>query len=139
MDKYTNTLEEAYLAVLRDHDAGTWPEHELPGGKVRVSPDGMKAIVLQDGRYPNVSEGYQINDFITETAMNLFGVMAVEFPATGEIRNVLVGDSASFGPNLPFSISGKCICLITMSEPWQSSQKHYVKWDPESNKYIKVN
>lgn len=139
MKTFKNALEAAYKKFINKHKAQKWEEHPLPGGKVKVSPDGMKAIVLQDGRYPNTEEGFQINDYITETATNLFGIMVVEFPVEGYITEVKEGSSIELGPKDPFSIAGKCICLIEMSEPWESSQKHYVRWDSKKKKYVEVN
>ncbi len=79
---------------------------------------------MTDGRYPT-EEGYQINDYITETETVLWGAAITEFPDTEEIVISTVGESLALPPKKRFSISGKCVCHVVMDQKWDSSQKHY--------------
>lgn len=119
--------EQQYALAKETYNTKDWNEYETPGGMVVVNPNGLEAIVMTDGRYPTIEEGYQINDYISETETVLWGTAVIELPDSGEIVVTTVGESFTFIPGKKFSISGKCVCKVVMDQKWDSSQKHYVK------------
>jgi hypothetical protein len=123
-------IEVAYAAMKQKHGAHTWPEFEVPGGKVAVHPDATLAIVYTDGRYPASSEGYHLNERITETEEVLWGAAVVEWLQPPELRVMRAGDVLAFAPGRPYSVSGKCVSLIRMDPPWDASQKRFVLAEP---------
>ncbi len=120
------TIEKKYEEIKKEYAAETWNEYDLPGGKVAVNPNGLEALVMTDGRYPTYDEGYQINDYISETEKILWGAAVIELPDTLEIIVTKEGESYTFLPKVRFSITGKCVCHVSMDQVWDSSQKHYV-------------
>src|SRR6185436_516066 len=117
-------IENIYQKFKETYNAGNWSEYEIAGGKVALSPSLTEAIVYTDGRYPTILEGYQVNDTITETEKTLWGIAVIELADPFEVVTVKEGDSYSFKPGRPYSISGKCVSYITMDKPWDSKQKH---------------
>lgn len=120
-------IEQKYQEYKEQYGAQEWAEYGLPGGKVALNPNGLEAIVLSDGRYPSYEEGYQINDYITETETVLWGAGVIELPDEGKIIIAQANDSYSFAPKQRFSITGKCVCHVVMDQRWDSAQKHYVQ------------
>ena len=127
MNDVMNEVEKQYEAAKQQFAGADWNEYETPGGKVTVNPDGLEAIVMTDGRYPTVEDGYQINDYISETETVLWGAAVIEFPDSEELIITTIGQSCTFIPKKRFSIAGKCVCKVVMDQKWESSQKHYVK------------
>lgn len=119
-------LELAYANAKRWHGAQDWPEFDVPGGKVVVSPDSTLAIVYTDGRYPTQSEGYHLNERVTETEEVLWGAAVVELLEPQELQVMQAGDVVALAPGRPYSVSGKCVSLIRMDPPWDASQKRFV-------------
>lgn len=123
-------IEQTYEHYKAEFGCGAWPEYEVPGGKVVVSPDGLRCLVFTDGRYPAFEEGYHVNDSITETEQILWGAAVVELAAPFELIAVGAGARISLLPGRPYSVSGKCVSMISMDRTWDSAQKHFVAADP---------
>lgn len=121
------SLELAYAHAKTCHGAQHWPEFDVPGGKVAVSPDATLAIVYTDGRYPTQSEGYHLNEHVTETEEVLWGAAVVELLGPQELRVMQAGEVIALAPGRPYSVSGKCVSLIRMDPPWEPSQKRFVQ------------
>jgi hypothetical protein len=120
------TVASAYQALKRRHGALAWPEFEVPGGKAAVSPDATLAIVCTDGRYPAPSQGFHLNERITETEQLLWGSALVEFLQPPEQRSVRAGDVVQLLPGRPYALSGRCVSLVHMDPPWDASQKSFI-------------
>ena len=122
-------LEIAYADAKRARGAQEWPEFDVPGGKVVVSPDATLAIVYTDGRYPARDEGFHLNERITETEEVLWGAAVVEYLHPQALQVMQVGDVVRLLPGRPYSVSGKCVSLIHMDPPWDARQKSFVQAD----------
>ena len=120
-----NPIIEKYQEYKKQFHAETWNEYPLPGGMVCVNSEQTEALVYMDGRYPTIEDGYQVNDFITETEEVLWGAMIVEFLDPKELIIVNAGEKISCNPKRPISMSGKCVCRVTFDQVWDGKQKSY--------------
>jgi hypothetical protein len=121
-----NTIETVYEQTKRQFGAEHWPEFEIPGGKVALSPQSRHAVVFTDGRYPALADGFHLNALITESEQIVWGGAVVEFEQPHELVVVKAGDVIGMPPGRPYSLSGKCVSFITMDRPWDSGQKRFV-------------
>jgi hypothetical protein len=119
-------IEQQYQHYKASLDAGSWPEYDVPGGKVVVSPDGLRCLVYTDGRYPLFEDGFHVNDSITETEEILWGAAVVELAEPFELLSLAQGERLALQPGRPYSVSGKCVSLISMDRSWDGAQKRYV-------------
>ncbi|MBB3118014.1 hypothetical protein [Pseudoduganella violacea] len=131
-------IEQIYEAYKAQLGAQAWPEYTVPGGKSAVSPDGLRCLVLTDGRYPAAAEGYHVNDTITETEEVLWGAAVVELVEPFELFTLQAGERAVLAPGRPYSVSGKCCSLIHMDRRWDSQQKRYVSVSPERAEVVRA-
>ena len=116
-------IKKAFAKFLQEYNLSNEKVYPNAGGEVVLNGAGTVAVVWTDGRYPEISDGYSINQICTETITVLFGYVIVEI--RDELIVLELGDKLAITPHTPYSISGKAVCLVDISPKWNSEQNSF--------------
>ncbi|MBP7057456.1 hypothetical protein KBB08_03115 [Candidatus Gracilibacteria bacterium] len=122
------TIQATFESELHHHNLTIAQRYPVSGGgEVALSADKTIALVWTDGRYPALEKGYSLNQVCTESITVLFGAVIAE--VNGAIQVAHQGESIRITPGQAYSMSGKAVCKVVISPPWDSAQNSFVSTD----------
>jgi mannose-6-phosphate isomerase-like protein (cupin superfamily) len=121
----TTTLRTLFQEFIAEKGYEEDSIRPIPGGEVVVNNDVTEAVVWIDGRFPTLEEGYQVNEYITETITVHHGSIIIH--TDGEKFTLGEGETFAILPNTPYAITGQAVCVDNINPPWDSTQKKYIK------------